>query len=365
MIAFGAFFCVVSRGEAPNPKGPPMNLDKLSVVQSVSTLAFAAVVALTLTSCGEEDTPMAPAATGFSLANYFTDDEAVVEVGGSNTSLRMVGVQFTDRNSTTLTAASLPVLDKFRTVFEKLPGARYRIESHTDDVGAQAFNLDLTEQRANLVRNYFFTELGGPTAYITAAFFGEDQPIANNSTPEGRAINNRIDIYVQNSTGDPVFTVTLTADRLEVYQDCDAMGGSPSSAAGDFYIAVKLNVVENGTQTLLSQTVNHLVQLNDGESAELDIHASGQFIASNDARLETVVSIFENDTDGHQFDRVSRIIFFYDLAAGCWKQDDGTDACTGNSPGDIAAERIVVEQVPGDPCRARLGWRLQAERVNR
>jgi len=344
-----------------------MSRYKYPLFPPVTTLALAAVLALTMTGCGGEDTPMAPADTGFSLANLFTEDEAVVEVGSSDTLLRMVGVKFTDRISSTLTDASLPILDKFKTVFKQLPSARYRIEGHTDNQGAHDANQILSEQRANRVRDYFIAQLGGPTAYITATGYGSDRPIADNSTAAGRALNDRVEIIVQNPTGDPVFTIALTADNLTVYQDCDAMGGSASSAAGDFYITVELGTFANGQYMLISHTVNKLVQLNDGESASLDIQASGQFIASNDARLRTAVSIFENDTNGHQFDRANDWIFFYDTATKCWKLDDGTDACVGagKSTGDIIEVAFPVRNVPGDPCSLDLAWRLQAEHVNK
>ena len=96
--------------------------------------------------------------------------------------------------------------------FELLPGARERlakvsgivlaypslhlqIEGHTDSVGGDEYNQNLSEKRAGAVRDYLVQQ--GITANsIEARGFGKTQPIASNDTPEGRQQNRRVELVL-------------------------------------------------------------------------------------------------------------------------------------------------------------------------
>lgn len=162
---------------------------------------------LATTGCGG-DSPTGPGNPAADLTTYFAADEAVVTEQGSTSNLRMVGVQFAAGNAT-LIAVSLPVLNKFDTIFRTYPRAAYSIEGHTDSRGSSAYNLRLSQERADAVRDYFINELGGPAGAITAVGYGEDRPIDTNDTVQGRANNRRIDIVMQYSAGAAAFTVTF------------------------------------------------------------------------------------------------------------------------------------------------------------
>lgn len=69
------------------------------------------------------------------------------------------------------------------------------VEGHTDSVGSSSKNQELSLQRAQEVRSYLVSR-GIPSNKITAVGIGEDRPIANNSTPEGRANNRRVELIV-------------------------------------------------------------------------------------------------------------------------------------------------------------------------
>jgi len=69
------------------------------------------------------------------------------------------------------------------------------VEGHTDSVGSSSKNQELSLQRAQEVRNYLVSR-GVPSDKITAMGIGEDRAIADNSTPEGRANNRRVEIVV-------------------------------------------------------------------------------------------------------------------------------------------------------------------------
>ena len=96
--------------------------------------------------------------------------------------------------------------------FELLPGARERlakvsgivlaypslhvaVEGHTDSVGSDQYNQDLSEHRAQSVRDYFVQQ-GIPASAIEARGFGKSEPLASNDTAEGRQQNRRVELVV-------------------------------------------------------------------------------------------------------------------------------------------------------------------------
>ena len=71
------------------------------------------------------------------------------------------------------------------------------IEGHTDSVGSESYNLDLSKRRAAAVRNFLITN-GIDPERITARGLGEDYPVASNATPAGRQQNRRVEIEILN-----------------------------------------------------------------------------------------------------------------------------------------------------------------------
>lgn len=72
------------------------------------------------------------------------------------------------------------------------PGIKFVVEGHTDGSGSAAGNLRLSQKRADTVRWFLFRDFGVDRFSLTAKGFGEEQPLADNATPEGRAINRRV-----------------------------------------------------------------------------------------------------------------------------------------------------------------------------
>ena len=70
------------------------------------------------------------------------------------------------------------------------------IEGYTDDVGSENFNLGLSDRRAASVRNALLAAGVSPLRISTIGY-GEARPIASNSTPEGRQMNRRVEIVIQ------------------------------------------------------------------------------------------------------------------------------------------------------------------------
>ncbi|MBX9914585.1 MAG: OmpA family protein [Pseudomonadaceae bacterium] len=102
-------------------------------------------------------------------------------------------------NSANLTMADKSVLDLVAARLGKnAPNAKLSLLGFTDSVGADAYNLKLSENRAISVANYLVAA-GVPQANIVAvAGAGEADPVADNATAEGRAMNRRVVIAVDN-----------------------------------------------------------------------------------------------------------------------------------------------------------------------
>ncbi len=78
----------------------------------------------------------------------------------------------------------------------RYPNSRIEVIGHTDNTGSAAYNQDLSQRRAVAVASVL-RESGVPGSRVAAYGRGEDQPIASNLTPEGRAQNRRVEIIIR------------------------------------------------------------------------------------------------------------------------------------------------------------------------
>lgn len=100
-----------------------------------------------------------------------------------------------DTGSYTLKPGAREKLAKISGIVLAHPGLLLQIEGHTDSVGGDEFNQQLSERRADSVRD-FLAEQGVPASSITARGFGKTQPVASNDIPEGRQRNRRVELIV-------------------------------------------------------------------------------------------------------------------------------------------------------------------------
>ena len=75
------------------------------------------------------------------------------------------------------------------------PGLKLEVEGHTDSVGTDEYNQELSQKRGDAVRTYL-TAQGMASGSVTSKGFGENQPIANNETADGRQKNRRVEIVI-------------------------------------------------------------------------------------------------------------------------------------------------------------------------
>jgi outer membrane protein OmpA-like peptidoglycan-associated protein len=87
------------------------------------------------------------------------------------------------------------VLAKLSGIILSHPGLNLAVEGYTDSVGSDDFNLKLSQQRADTVRDYLVTQ-GLQDSSVTANGFGKADPVADNDTPAGRQQNRRVEIVV-------------------------------------------------------------------------------------------------------------------------------------------------------------------------
>ena len=111
--------------------------------------------------------------------------------------IRFPSVALFPRRSAEITEQGRAILEKNREASRELLNRATYIEvvGHTDDVGDDAYNLDLSEKRANAVLDYLVAG-GVDGSKIVTVGMGESLPVASNTTDEGRAENRRVDVLV-------------------------------------------------------------------------------------------------------------------------------------------------------------------------
>lgn len=124
----------------------------------------------------------------------FPADEAEVYQQGSNLIFRLKKINFPSGSSVT-PSTSKPLLLKINKIITTMVGADLVVvEGHTDSVGADERNQILSTNRSISVSKYLASLAGGYK--IRYVGYGKSRPIADNDSPEGRAINRRVDLVV-------------------------------------------------------------------------------------------------------------------------------------------------------------------------
>ncbi len=99
-------------------------------------------------------------------------------------------------DSATITGAlSFRILDDVAIVLYDHADIEIRIEGHTDSQGSSSYNLRLSQDRAASVRAYLIQQGIAPDR-MESVGFGEERPVDTNDTPEGRAVNRRVEFHI-------------------------------------------------------------------------------------------------------------------------------------------------------------------------
>jgi outer membrane protein OmpA-like peptidoglycan-associated protein len=98
-------------------------------------------------------------------------------------------------NSTDILPAGKENLQKLAQSLDKYPNSDILIVGHTDSVGTDAYNNDLSQRRANAAGNYL-QSLGVAQSRLRMTGKGETEPIQSNDTDAGRAANRRVEVAI-------------------------------------------------------------------------------------------------------------------------------------------------------------------------
>ncbi len=117
-----------------------------------------------------------------------SDDVPIIKVGER---IILEGVNF-ETAKTTLLPSAKTILDQVASSLQSYPSAEVAIHGHTDNVGGAKYNMKLSMGRAASVKTYLVSK-GIAASRIATKGFGFTKPVADNSTPSGRAKNRRIE----------------------------------------------------------------------------------------------------------------------------------------------------------------------------
>jgi OOP family OmpA-OmpF porin len=150
-------------------------------------------------------------------------DMSMVEVGGIGSieapivfknfriaaggNMNMIGKKFTDAkivthginfdiDKATIKPESMGTLNMIVQVLKDNPDLKFEVDGHTDNTGNAPHNLQLSQQRADAVKMQLVT-MGVDGSRLTAKGFGDTKPIADNTSPEGKANNRRVEFVKQ------------------------------------------------------------------------------------------------------------------------------------------------------------------------
>lgn len=108
--------------------------------------------------------------------------------------ISLTGILF-HTDSAELKSESVAVLNATADTLKANPGVAVEIAGHTDSTGEASYNQGLSERRAKSVREYLISK-GVSGSRLSSAGYGESQPVATNSTSEGRQQNRRVELRV-------------------------------------------------------------------------------------------------------------------------------------------------------------------------
>lgn len=101
---------------------------------------------------------------------------------------------------------SLPYLDKLADTLIKAKNWTLDIEGHTDNVGTDEYNIKLSQNRADAVKNYLVSK-GVLAEIITAKGFGEEKPLTDNNSQINKEKNRRVEFKIKKPNNEIITTI--------------------------------------------------------------------------------------------------------------------------------------------------------------
>jgi outer membrane protein OmpA-like peptidoglycan-associated protein len=157
------------------------------VVTATDAAGHATTATVTLASSG------APAPAPATRATQVPATPKIAPALAKDKRVAVYGIYF-DFASATLKPASTPVLEEIAEALKANPDWSLTIEGHTDSVGGAGYNLDLSTRRSAAVEDALVTRYHIAAQRLSTAGYGFTRPKASNDTPEGRALNRRVEL---------------------------------------------------------------------------------------------------------------------------------------------------------------------------
>jgi len=132
------------------------------------------------------------------VQTFFKATEADVYKQKNQLVIRLKAIKFPVGTAVIL-SENYSLLSKVQRSIQIFDGPSTVVEGHTDSTGSDEINQVLSNQRADAVRNYLVANKTIPGDKIDSRGYGSSRPLASNATPEGRAINRRIDVIINPS----------------------------------------------------------------------------------------------------------------------------------------------------------------------
>ncbi|HEX5711125.1 MAG TPA: OmpA family protein [Sulfuricurvum sp.] len=146
------------------------------------------------------------ALAGYGIGAYMDKQEAElnqelkgsgveVQRQGDTINLNMPGGITFDTGKANIKPNFNPVLSDIASVMSKYPETKIEVQGHTDNVGSNSDNLQLSQLRAQSVTSALSAQ-GVDSSRIKSVGYGESMPVATNDTPAGREANRRVEIKI-------------------------------------------------------------------------------------------------------------------------------------------------------------------------
>jgi outer membrane protein OmpA-like peptidoglycan-associated protein len=129
------------------------------------------------------------------VQSLFSVSEVNIIRDERNVILRILGFTFPP-GTATIQPEYFNLLSRVQKAIMEFPGSKVVIEGHTDSMGEERQNKSLSQNRAEAIQKYLVANLGLDPVMVQAVGYGEERPIANNETQEGRALNRRVEIVI-------------------------------------------------------------------------------------------------------------------------------------------------------------------------
>ena len=132
------------------------------------------------------------------INQLFESKDALVFRSGNDVIIRMQGFGF-DVGKSNIKPEYFSLLTKVQNAINTFPDSKVIVEGYTDSFGSDNSNLKLSQERSDAVTTYLKANMKSLNSEnISSIGYGENNPIANNETVEGRSKNRRIDIIIKN-----------------------------------------------------------------------------------------------------------------------------------------------------------------------